>query len=383
MTSSTRSGPTTPAVSSSTPRPSRLGFWAMVASSRPSRFRCWKCWSTMTPGQQPEARGHLDHPLLGRAAAGARTRPCGCSWREAPALVPATTEPWRWRSRIACAIGGATDRGREAQLVAAGHEHAGRCPPRCGRSPRRSPGRASWRGSATPRPRPAPGRRAWYVSPAIGPSDEALLMTAMRASGPPASATKRLRMRRSRTLSSAPPMTMTCPSAMRIPAAVRRSASVLDGAGHAAPPLMRAPRPRDGAVAPSPRTMRAHDRPTPDPVPAPTIAARPAPGRAAHRRRDPRDPGGGRAGPVAAGRPELGAPTDCARVTAPARRSSPGVSAPTWPGSGISSTGTRSRSGRTRRVRRTSSAPLVSARRGCGRIASARAAGGSDTSHGR
>ena len=53
MTSITPSGPTTPAVSSSTPRPSSDGFWAISDSSRPSRFRCWKCWSTMTPGSIP------------------------------------------------------------------------------------------------------------------------------------------------------------------------------------------------------------------------------------------------------------------------------------------------------------------------------------------
>src|ERR1044072_2986021 len=38
---------------SPTPRPSRLGFWAMTESSRPRRFRCWKCWSTITPGRSP------------------------------------------------------------------------------------------------------------------------------------------------------------------------------------------------------------------------------------------------------------------------------------------------------------------------------------------
>ena len=48
-----RSGPTTPAVSSSTPSPSSYGFWAMSASSRPSRFRCWKCWSMITLGSIP------------------------------------------------------------------------------------------------------------------------------------------------------------------------------------------------------------------------------------------------------------------------------------------------------------------------------------------
>ena len=53
MTSMIPSGPTTPAVSSSTPRPSSDGFWAIRLSSRPRRFRCWKCWSTITPGSIP------------------------------------------------------------------------------------------------------------------------------------------------------------------------------------------------------------------------------------------------------------------------------------------------------------------------------------------
>ena len=55
--------------------------------------------------------------------------------------------------------------------------------------------------------------KTWrYRSPASGPSEEAVLITAIVASRPPASATNRLRMTRSRTLSSAPPMTMTVPS---------------------------------------------------------------------------------------------------------------------------------------------------------------------------
>ncbi len=52
-----------------------------------------------------------------------------------------------------------------------------------------------------------------YRSPASAPSELAVLMTTIRAAAPPASDTNRLRMTRSRTLSSAPPITMTVPSA--------------------------------------------------------------------------------------------------------------------------------------------------------------------------
>ena len=106
----------------------------------------------------------------------------------------------------------AADGGRQPQLVAAGHEHAGRVA-------------HGARGVVVVRlvagrgvDGPDLGRaqlretRLRYISPASGPSEEALLMTAMRASGPPASATNGVRMTRSRTLSSAPPMTMMCPS---------------------------------------------------------------------------------------------------------------------------------------------------------------------------
>ncbi|MGH2466421.1 MAG: hypothetical protein ACRDGL_01625 [Candidatus Limnocylindrales bacterium] len=48
-----------------------------------------------------------------------------------------------------------------------------------------------------------------YTAPAAAPGDEAVLMTTMRAFGPPARRTKRARMIRSRTLSSAPPMRST------------------------------------------------------------------------------------------------------------------------------------------------------------------------------
>ena len=103
MTSMTWSGPTTPAVSSSTPRPSSDGFWAMRLSSRPSRLRCWKCWSTMTPGRTPEAGGDLGHPVLGRRRRSRRRRSCGWTSPRRPRCVPATTAPWRNCSRIASA----------------------------------------------------------------------------------------------------------------------------------------------------------------------------------------------------------------------------------------------------------------------------------------
>ena len=53
-----------------------------------------------------------------------------------------------------------------------------------------------------------------YRSPASMPKELAVAITAIFASGPPASATNRPRMTRSRTLSSAPPMTMTVPCGM-------------------------------------------------------------------------------------------------------------------------------------------------------------------------
>ena len=95
MTSMTWSGPTTPAVSSSTPRPSRLGFWAMRLSSRPSRLRCWKCWSTMTPGRTPSPAAIWAIRCFGVAP----DAPKAIMWldiAEAPADVPATTAPcWK------------------------------------------------------------------------------------------------------------------------------------------------------------------------------------------------------------------------------------------------------------------------------------------------
>ena len=131
---------------------------------------------------------------------------------EAPAEVPATTAPWRKRSRIASAR-------RVPPIV---EDSRSWLPPvrkmpvasRTARAAvvvvRLGPGdRVEQR---DPRDPELARRPALYRSPASSPSDEAVEITAIVASTPPASATNRLRMTRSRTLSSAPPMMMTVPS---------------------------------------------------------------------------------------------------------------------------------------------------------------------------
>ena len=70
----------------------------MRLSSRPSRFRCWKCWSTMTPGSTPSPAAIWAMRCFGVAP----DAPNAIMWLDialAPALVPATTAPWRnWSS---------------------------------------------------------------------------------------------------------------------------------------------------------------------------------------------------------------------------------------------------------------------------------------------
>ena len=127
---------------------------------------------------------------------------------DAPALVPATTAPAAWRSWMMWAI-------RVPPIVELRRSWL---PPvrKMPVASRRAWALASslasarvtvwmgrtWRQPSSPKTR-------LYSSPAAAPSDEAVLMTVRRAAGPPASSTKRLRMTRSRTLSSAPPMTIT------------------------------------------------------------------------------------------------------------------------------------------------------------------------------
>ncbi len=93
-------GLTSAAVSSSIPIPSSAGDCATRASSRPNRLRCSKCWSMSTPGRSPRPalicvmRCFGVAPLVPKAT-------MWLAMAEAPALVPATMAPCRWRSTIA------------------------------------------------------------------------------------------------------------------------------------------------------------------------------------------------------------------------------------------------------------------------------------------
>ena len=130
---------------------------------------------------------------------------------DAPADVPATTAPCRNRSRIASAS-------RVPPIV---EDRRSWLPPVrkmpvASRTARVAFSSLAWgrvtAWSGMTRVTPSSPKTCLYRSPASSPSDDAVEITAMVASTPPASATKRLRMTRSRTLSSAPPMMMTVPS---------------------------------------------------------------------------------------------------------------------------------------------------------------------------
>ena len=130
---------------------------------------------------------------------------------EAPALVPATITPCRWRSMIArpSPVPPITLDSRSwlppvmkmpvasrTASIAAGSLASSRVN---GRRPRTSG-------------MPSDRKRDWYSSVASSPSEEAVEMTATRASAPPASEAKRDRIWRCRSLSSAPPMISRCPA---------------------------------------------------------------------------------------------------------------------------------------------------------------------------
>ena len=64
----------------------------MSDNRRPSRFRCWKCWSTITPGSIPSPAEIWAIRCFGVAP----DAPNAIMWlliAEAPADVPATTAP--------------------------------------------------------------------------------------------------------------------------------------------------------------------------------------------------------------------------------------------------------------------------------------------------
>ncbi len=98
-------------------------------------------------GQDAEAGGHLDHALPGRRATGPECDHVRALIAEAPALVPATTAPSRWRRLMAWASGVPPIVDDEA---AAGCRRSGRRrSPRArgGRRSGRSIARGSWCGS--------------------------------------------------------------------------------------------------------------------------------------------------------------------------------------------------------------------------------------------
>ena len=131
-------------------------------------------------GQDAQAGRHLDHALLGRRATCAecdhvRAHRGGACARASHYGAFAVTPHDRLGER------GAADRRRQAQLVAAGQEDARRVANdarRVGVVGLRSGGRVDRVTSAAPS---SPKTRR-YISPASGPSDEAVLITAIRAS---------------------------------------------------------------------------------------------------------------------------------------------------------------------------------------------------------
>ena len=97
----------------------------MRLSSRPSRFRCWKCWSTMTPGRTPRPAAIWAMRCFG-VAPGRAERDHVARHRRGSGRCPgdhgAVLEPFEDSVREPSA----TDRRRQTELVAAGQEDAGR-----------------------------------------------------------------------------------------------------------------------------------------------------------------------------------------------------------------------------------------------------------------
>jgi hypothetical protein len=134
-------------------------------------------------------------------------------WMLAPADVPATTTP---RS---CAARMASDSGVPERIA----ESLSWLPPVM-KMPVASPSRftssSSWASSrvsgrtATTSAAPSLRNRASYTPTTSGPREDAVGITAIRASDPPLAATNSVRIERLRSLSSAPPMIMRGPLGM-------------------------------------------------------------------------------------------------------------------------------------------------------------------------
>ncbi len=169
------------------------GDWAIAASSRPSRVRCSKCWSTIVPSTSPSPAAVCTWPCRGVAPGWPNAIMC-----EASALAPAEVprSPPRGRERGAspwCSRVPAIDR-RQPQLIPAGEED--------GRGLAQLRGRRSSVGLAallrmqrrSRSRRRARGRGASYSESTCSPISDAVATTTMLASAPPARRANRLRM---------------------------------------------------------------------------------------------------------------------------------------------------------------------------------------------
>ena len=190
--------------------PSRAGDWATSASRRPIRFRCSKCWSMITPGSRP--RPALIWVM--RCFGVAPLVPKATMWvlmAEAPALVPATIAPCRWRSMIA----------RPSPVPPITLDRRSWLPPvmKMPVASRTASIAAGWLASSRVsgrRPRtsgmPSERKSDWYSSVASSPERGGRRDDRHARIGPPAREAKRDRIWRCRSLSSAPPMISRCPA---------------------------------------------------------------------------------------------------------------------------------------------------------------------------
>ena len=181
------------------------------ARSRPIRPRCSKCWSITTPLQDAEPRGELRHAVLGRRPRPAerhhvrrhRARACGRPREHGAAVV-------REEQRVA--EPGAGDHRRQARLVPAGQEHAGRVLQRRAAAGSSASSRSSGRSPVTS-PRPSPRNSSRYISVAC---------VAERGGGrDDHDASLGVRRRTSRTATGSP-CRATCPRRRRSPSPARR-----------------------------------------------------------------------------------------------------------------------------------------------------------------
>ena len=109
---------------SSMPNPRRTPADAIATTSRPSRPRLMKCWSSMPQGKKPRPA-----PIRSPGRSGSSVTPCttdsievppriiGCDIIAAPALEPATSPPAAWAARIAASSGVSPPPGARAATI--------------------------------------------------------------------------------------------------------------------------------------------------------------------------------------------------------------------------------------------------------------------------